>query len=169
MIIVKYIMLLLILISAGILGKNISNKYIYRLKELQDMKNALNILKNKIKFTYEPLPEIFEYIAKNSTPNISKIFVKSINKMKQKTASKAWEDAVEENTCNLNEEDKNAIKMLSKLLGMTDVEGQISQIDITENFLNNQIQNAEMERQKNEKLYKKLGITIGATIVIILI
>ena len=59
--------------------------------------------------------------------------------------------------------------MLSKLLGMTDVEGQISQIDITENFLNNQIQNAEMERQKNEKLYKKLGITIGATIVIILI
>ena len=59
MIIVKYIMLLLILISAGILGKNISNKYIYILKELQDMKNALNILKNKIKFTYEPLPEIF--------------------------------------------------------------------------------------------------------------
>lgn len=169
MIIVKYIMLLLILISAGILGKNISNKYIYRLKELQDMKNALNILKNKIKFTYEPLPEIFEYIAKNSTPNISKIFVKSINKMKQKTASKAWEEAVEETTYNLNEEDKNAIKMLSKLLGMTDVEGQISQIDITENFLNNQIQNAEMERQKNEKLYKKLGITIGATIVIILI
>lgn len=167
--ILKCIMLLFILIFASMLGKIISKRYVYRLQELCDMKNALNILKNKIKFTYEPLSEIFEYISKNSIKNISTIFNKSINKMKLQTASEAWEEAVEETECNLKEEDKNVIKMLSKLLGMTDVEGQVSQIEITENFLNNQIQKAELEKQKNENLYKKLGMTVGAAIVIILI
>lgn len=165
----KYTLLIFIFIFASVLGKIISKKYTYRLQELCDMKNALNILKNKIKFTYEPLPEIFEYISKNSIKNISTIFNKATQKMKLETASKAWEEAVEETECNLKEEDKNVIKMLSKLLGMTDAEGQVSQIEITENFLNSQIQEAELEKQKNEKLYKKLGMTVGAAIVIILI
>lgn len=169
MIFIKYIILFLILIFAGALGKIISKKYTYRLNELRDMKNALNILKNKIKFTYEPLSEIFEYIADNSIKNISNIFKNSVEKMNLKTASESWEESVQETESNLKDEDKNILKMLSKLLGITDMEGQVSQIEITENFLNNQIQDAEMEKQKNEKLYKKLGMVMGLAIVIILI
>ena len=60
------------------------------------------------------------------------------------------------------------MKTLSKLLGQTDSEGQISQIEITQNFLNTQIKDAEEEKRKNEKLYSKLGTTIGLAIVIIL-
>ena len=44
-----------------------------------------------------------------------------------------------------------------------------SQIEVTETFLEKQIREAEKEKQKNEKLYKKLGATIGLAIVIILI
>ena len=54
------------------------------------------------------------------------------------------------------------------MLGQTDVEGQISQIEITESFLENQIQEAIIERQKNEKLYTRLGTIMGMTVVIIL-
>ena len=165
----KYVMLLFLFLLASLLGMILSKKYTYRLQELCDMQNALNILKNKIKFTYEPLNEIFEYISKNSIKNISNIFKTASEKMKENTASKAWEEAVEKSDNNLKEDDKKVIKMLSKLLGITDVDGQISQIEITENFLKNQIQDAEIEKQKNEKLYKKLGFTIGAVIVIMLI
>ena len=161
-------MIFLFILSAS-LGLTLSQKYTYRLQELCDMQNALNILKNKIKFTYEPLNEIFEYISKNSTKNISNIFRMANEQMKETTASKAWEEAIDKSNNNLKEEDKNVVKMLSKLLGITDVEGQISQIEITENFLKNQIKEAEVEKQKNEKLYKKLGLTIGAAIIIMLI
>lgn len=48
------------------------------------------------------------------------------------------------------------------------MEGQLSQIEITESFLEEQIRQAQEEKNKNEKLYQKLGMTIGLAIVIIL-
>ena len=114
--IIKYTMLFLIFISSALIGKYISQQYLYRLKELEEIKNALNILKTKIKFTYEPIPEIFEELANNSSYNISEIFKKSKNKMKTKSASISWEEAIDETVCNLNKEDKQKLKTLSKLL-----------------------------------------------------
>ena len=94
--------------------------------------------------------------------------MKAKENMKEISAGEAWEKAVEETECNLNNEDKKIVKTLSKLLGKTDVEGQISQIEITEKFLEGQIKEAEEERRKNEKLYTRLGTVMGLTIVIIL-
>ncbi len=165
----KYSLLILVFISSTLIGKYLSLRYSYRLTELEELKTALNILKSKIKFTYEPLPEIFYSITQNTNKNISKIFLNAINKMKIENASIAWEKSIEEYDGNLTKEDKQVIKNLSRLLGATDLEGQISQIEVTENFLENQIRQAQEEKNKNEKLYKKLGSTIGLAIVIILI
>ena len=84
------------------------------------------------------------------------------------TAGEAWEKALKESDTNLNEEDLHVLLMLSKMLGQTDVEGQISQIEKTEEFLEGQIKEAEEERKKNEKLYTRLGTVLGLAIVIIL-
>lgn len=166
--VIKYIILFLILLSSSMIGKALSKKYIYRLKELEEMQNSLNILKNKIKFTYEPIPEIFEEIAKNTNRNIGNIFKIAKEKMNYTTANIAWEKAVDETNTNLNEEDKYVIKTLSKLLGQTDIEGQTSQIEITEKFLEGQIKEATEAKQKNEKLYTRLGTIMGLAIIIIL-
>lgn len=168
MVFVKYFILFLILVSSTLIGKFFSNKYVYRLEELEDVKNSLNILKTKIKFTYEPIPEVFGEIAENVNSNISRLFLLAKQNMEKMSAGKAFEEAVDNAICNLKSEDKKVIKMLSKLLGRIDVEGQISQIEITEEFLENQIKEAEEEKKKNERLYTRLGTVIGLTIVIIL-
>ncbi|MBR3163256.1 MAG: hypothetical protein IKF17_04070 [Clostridia bacterium] len=49
------------------------------------------------------------------------------------------------------------------------MDGQVSQIEVTKAFIDMQINKAEEERRKNEKLYKTLGITIGLALVILLI
>ena len=165
---IKYFILFLILILATMIGRFLSKKYVYRLEELEDIKNALNILKSKIKFTYEPIPEIFGEISKTSGKNVSNLFEIAKNKMNDLTANEAWEEAVGESQNNLKKEDKDVLKTLSKLLGQTDVEGQISQIEITENFLESKIQEAIEEKKKNEKLYTRLGTIMGLAIVIIL-
>lgn len=71
--------------------------------------------------------------------------------METTTANIAWEQAVEETETNLKMQDKQTIKKLSKLLGQTDVDGQVSQIEITENFLENQIKKhfAKNKKMKN--------------------
>lgn len=166
--IIKYFILFLILVSSSMIGKILSKKYVHRLEELEEMRNSLNILKSKIKFTYEPIPEIFGEISKNANPNIRNIFKSAKEKMNTTTANIAWEQAIDESTTNLKNEDKHILKTLSKLLGQTDTEGQISQIQLTEKFLETQIKEATDEKQKNEKLYTRLGTIMGLAIVIIL-
>lgn len=167
--ILKIFMLFGVFIISNYIGKVIAGKFKYRLEELQEMKNALNIFKTKIKFTYEPIPEIFAEISNTSTKNIGNIFKIAKEQMKDKTAGESWKNAIEESKNNLNDEDKKTLYMLSKMLGESDVEGQVSQIDITLEFLEKQIKQAEEEKNKNEKLYRKLGTIMGLAIVIVLI
>ena len=89
--------------------------------------------------------------------------------MKFCAAGEAWNKAIDTNILNIVDEDKNILKNLSKLLGATDLQGQKSQIDVTSSFLDEQIKKAEKEREKNEAMYRKLGMIIGLTIVIVLI
>ena len=167
--VIKCFMLLLVFIASSFIGRCIAKKYSYRLEELEEIKNILNVFKSKIRFTYEPIPEIFREMASNAKENIGQIFEEARKNMQNFSAGEAWENAVQTSETNLTDEDKHVLLMLSKMLGQTDVEGQISQIEITENFLGKQIKEAQQEKDKNEKLYRKLGTTIGLAIVIILI
>lgn len=169
MIIIKLLVLSLVFASCLYIGILVSNKYSGRVKELKDMKNALNMLETKIKYTYEALPEIFEEISKQITGEIGQIFRNSAKKMQVKSAGDAWNESIDLANTNMNIEDKAILKTLGKLLGKTDAEGQISEIKLVSNFLDTQMKAAEQERNKNEKMYKTLGGIVGLTIVIILI
>lgn len=156
MIFVKYSILVLIFGTTFYIGILISKKYSNRVKELQDIKNALSIFKAKIQFTYEPLPEIFTEISRKTGGNIGNIFKKTCEKMKKNNAEDSWIKAIELTNTNLNNEDKTILKGLGKLLGKTDIKGQISQIELTSTFLDKQIDNAITEREKNGKMHKTL-------------
>lgn len=166
--IVKYFILFLILLLSSLIGKLLSTKYVHRLQELEEIQNALSMLKTKIKFAYDPIPDIFNEISERTIKNVANIFKLANENMKYKTADIAWEQAIEKVDTNLNKDDKQILKNLSKLLGKTDAEGQISQIEIVQNFLNTQINQAVEEKQKNEKLFTRLGTIFGLTIIIIL-
>lgn len=169
MIIIKSIIYILIFVSSTCIGILISNKYKNRVNDLKEFKSMLNIMNTKIRYTYEPIGEIAKDISQMAESNISCIFKEIYNQLKNKPISEAWDIAVETYGDNFSIDDKNIIKSMGKMLGKTDVDGQISEISQAEEFLKVQIENAEKERQKNEKLYKSLGMAIGMAIVIILI
>ena len=89
--------------------------------------------------------------------------------MENKNAGEAWNEAIEASNVMLEQEDKDILKNLGKLLGKTDIEGQLSEIELTSSFLDSQIKKAEQERERNGKLYKTLGVITGIGIVIVLI
>ena len=92
---IKLIILNLILVSSTIIGITFSKKYTYRVKELQEMKNALNIFMTKIKFTYEPIPSTFLYISEKVEGNVSKIFKNATEEMENKPAGEAWDKSLD--------------------------------------------------------------------------
>lgn len=168
---IKYISLMSILFLAIYIGNLMSKKYINRVNELVQIKLALNIIKSKIKFTQIPLKDIFEQIYKNTEElNIKEFWKNTINELnKNIEIETAWENAIKETEINLNKEDLSILLDMGKMLGKTDVDGQVSNLEIATTFIDTQIQKAEAEKQKNSKLYKTLGVVTGLSIVIILI
>ena len=172
MLFVKYSILFIIFLIAGLIGNLFLNKYKNRVEELKSFKEAFNIIESKIKFTYEPLGDIFEEISNLFYKNkINCIFRDTKNNMKKMDIKTSWNDAIDENKYifNLNDEDINTIKKIGNMLGKTDVQGQLSEINLNMNFLDTQITYAEESRKKNEKMYRTLGTIFGLAIVIILI
>lgn len=146
-----------------------SKKYSNRVRDLKEIRKALNFFEEKIKFTYEPIPDVFEEISKKMSENIGEIFSNASKKMENISAGEAWEEAVNNANTSFTKEDIEILKGLAKMLGRTDIDGQVSEIRLTNKFIDVQIKDAENEKAKNEKLYKTLGATVGLAIVIVLI
>lgn len=169
MIFIKSILLLSVFSITTFLGLAMANRYKERVKDLKSILSILNIIETKIKYTYEPLPQIFEDISKQFKASIGNIFKMAKDKMKQVSAGDAWEYAIENSSSNMSEEDLSILKNLNKMIGKTDAEGQLSELELMKSFIETQIGKAEEEQKKNEKLYKNLGMTVGLALVIILI
>lgn len=167
--ILKIFILIIIMGMCTSLGLIKSNKFKLRVEDLQEIKKALIIAKTKMRYTYETLPELFLEISKDLKLNIAKIFLKANEYMKEFNAGQAWEKAMDDSENNFSKRDLNIIKGLSKLLGQTDLEGQLVQLEVTNKLLEEQIEEADNLKKKNTKLYRTLGATIGLAIMIIFI
>ena len=168
----RYVFLIAILIGSTSIGFLISKGYKNRVLELRCFSNLINILQNKIKFTHKPLCDVLEEVSNIKTnARISQIFKKTAKNLENQTCEEALDKAITEEKVflNLNTEDIELIKILGTVLGKTDIDGQMSEINQFNVLLANQIAKAEQEQLKNEKMYKSLGTIVGLVIVIILI
>lgn len=168
---IRYIFFILILGSSTSIGFLLSNRYTNRVEELKSISKLINILQNKIKFTRKPLKEIFSELSKlGENENINCICLKVSKNLENQKMSNIWNNMVEEESKNLSlkDDDINLLKTLGNILGKSDVDGQMSEINLFAELFKNQIQKAEQEREKNAKMYKSLGTIIGLVIVIVL-
>lgn len=166
--ILKMMLLFLVFGICTMLGILKAKSYDARVEELKKMKNALEMLKSKIEFTYAPIKDIFVEVTKVVYSNEENIFQNTVNLMEQEGVTQSWNMAVEKEI-KLSKEDRETLKMFGKLLGKTDKVGQINEINVTSQLLNTQIEKAEQEKNKNYKLFKTLGSVVGIGICIILI
>lgn len=167
MIYIKFINLISIFIICSYIGYIKAKSFENRVIELNKFQNALVMFKSKIEFTYEPINSIFSDISKVIYLNEENIFLKTINCEQEIYLS--WIKSINETKNNLIKEDKDIIKMFGKMLGKTDIQGQVNEILLTQSLIEKQIEKAEQEKNKNMKLYKTMGVICGMGICIILI
>ena len=167
--VIKIILLIMVMVMCSFLGIIKANRFKLRVVDLCEMKKALNLIITKMRYTYEPLPELFKEVSKELNKNIANIFITAHTYMNELNAKEAWKKSVGESSSNFTNEDINIIKGLGNLLGKTDLEGQLMQIELTTKLLEEKIKEATNLQNKNTKLYKTLGTTIGLAIMIIFI
>jgi len=160
---------LAILLASIQIGAVMASRYTNRYKELKECKLALSILQTNIEYTMMPIPDIFRDIAQKVKQPIAGLFQTAVENMENCCAGEAWEKSLEIVGTNLIKEDKDALQNLSKLLGKTDIEGQVKEIQLVNHFLDTQIQEALSAKNKNGKLYRTLGVVSGLTIVIMIL
>lgn len=164
---IKFFILFCILITCSYIGILKSKKYENRVLELNKFENALVMFKSKIEFTYEPIKEIFLDISKIIYNNENNFFKSTIEE--KSDIYEAWCKSIDMNKNNLSLEDIEVIKMFGKQLGKTDLKGQVYEIELEQSLIKRQFEEAEVEKNKNVKLFKSIGVILGIGICIILI
>jgi len=170
----KIIGSLLIVLSSSMIGYYFGNKYSARLENLLHLEQCIKILETEIVYGAVPLPEALNNVYLKGNKKVSYIFKQIRNNLlynKDGDLLESFEvvkrQLIEE--LNLNDEDVELFLSLGRLLGISDRADQeknfkliLNQIDILKN-------EAKLEKDRNEKMYKNLGILAGIAIVIILL
>lgn len=164
----------IVLLSCSFIGFVLSNDLKKRPRQLRELQGLLQMFENQIAYLSDVIVEAFERISRVGRCETCIFFSRTAGILREDGscgAPAAWEKAVREciRLTSLNKEDEEILSAFGKSLGNTDLEGQIKNIRLTLSQLKVQEEKAEEYRNRNERMYKSLGLLGGATIVILLL
>ncbi|KNY26696.1 stage III sporulation protein SpoIIIAB [Pseudobacteroides cellulosolvens] len=170
----KIIGSILILISSSFLGFYFSKECTRRPSELRELQRLLQMFENEISFLSSTVTEAFTKLSNYYESSTRLFFSGTAELLKDKNginAFDAWEKAVKENIKKtaLKKEDEAILLSFGKILGASDLEGQINNIRLTLTQLKMQEEKAEEVKEKNRTMYRNLGVLGGLAVVIVLI
>ncbi|HEE9844915.1 TPA: stage III sporulation protein SpoAB [Clostridium perfringens] len=170
----KNFFLLIIVLLSSLIGYLYGEGFRNRLSQLRELKRALIDFENDIVYTYTPLPESIESIALKAKNPIKELFNEISFKLKNNEVENvymAFKESINEHKkeMNLRNKDFEILLDLSKSLGETNVEGQIKIFNLAKEKLDIELEIAEDECNKNTKVYRYLGVAVGAMIAIFLV
>lgn len=174
LLIIKIISLLLIVLISSFIGYLIANKYNVRVKELEDIICALDLLETRVKYTYDTIADSFEFVSDNMKTKAYRIFMicsGTLKSNKNMSAGDIFRTVADEEGVylDLTKDDIEILKGLGTSLGQVDLEGQLKNIILVKELLNKQLTEAIDGKNKNYKLSRNMGVFIGLIIMIILI
>lgn len=164
----------MIIISSTYLGFYYGSKMIKRINELTELERLGTLLENEIVYSHTPLPQAFFSISSRQGNNIEKLFYKIYEKLLNNETDSIFQAvslAVNENfrQLNIEKDDFKILMNLAKSLGDYDIEGFKKVFALYKIGIKNKITDAENKKNKNIKMYRYLGFSIGAMAVIMII
>lgn len=165
---------IIVVLSCSFLGFVLSQDLKKRPRQLRELQGLLQMFENQITYLSDIIIEAFERISMVGRCGTCVFFKRTAEILREDgscSAPGAWERAVREciRETSLNKEDEEILAAFGKSLGNTDLEGQIKNIRLTLSQLKVQEDKAEENRNRNERMYRSLGLLGGAAIVILLL
>ena len=144
-----------------------------RRNELLGFKKAFVLFSGENMYAGGALWEVFEGIGNRCTGRAGKVFLKASVLLYMKGADSAlaaWEEAVDEATEGsfMAEEDIVNIKAFGRCLGFSDERSQLSNAELTVNYIEEKSSELKEAYSEQKKLYKSLGVMAGLLITVVI-
>lgn len=162
-----------IIIASTLIGLEYSKKYTERLNNLKYIQNCIQMLETEVVYSCNQLPSAFENIYKKGNKKVSFLF-NDIKEYLIKNKDKSLFESFNHNLVKskdrlyLENDDVEIVLALGRVLGTSDITDQQKHFKTTIMNLEINQDDAKEKKDKNEKMYKSLGVLFGFAIVLIL-
>lgn len=170
----KLVFIFMLFFIASYIGFLYGETFRKRYDVLKEILKTLIILQNEILYGSTPLPEALSNIEKKTSKPL-KTLIGNVNKELCNGEAESVYSAFKseyvslQNYFYLSDSDKNFLVDFIKSLGESGLYGQEKIFNLVIENIRSNLQEAEEEAKKNIKVYRYLGICIGAMITIFLI
>ena len=144
------------------------------IRDLKEIQKVLLLLNNEIIYSNTPLPNALFDVGNKVSEPISNVFIKMANMLDEGTSNSVYESfekAYLENKekLSLNSDDYKILEDFFKTLGSSGISGQEKIFSLALENIDINYKEAKKKEKENIKLYRTLGISIGAMLAIFFI
>lgn len=163
----------LVVFATSSMGFSVARTYRDRPLQLRQLQSALQALATEIAYGATPLPEAFASLAMTTPAPVDRLFAEAAASLRQagstaQVAFGAGVDALKGKSA-LNSTDLRILLQLAPVLGISDRSDQERHLLLTAGQLQREEFKAEEERQRNERMWRYLGVLSGLLLVILLL
>lgn len=174
MFVVKLFSSFLIIFSSSLIGYLYGTKYSKRVSNLMYLQQCIRILETEILYGANPLPEALNNVYKKGNKKISIIFEVIKNNLLNKKEKSLYDcfldiESILRNKLYFHQKEIEVFMTLGQTLGTSNRKDQEKNFKMVITQLKSLEEEAKIEKKKNEKMYKSLGVLTGIAIVIILL
>lgn len=174
MLIIKLFGSCLIIVSSSLIGYLYGIRYSKRLSNLIYLQQCIKLLETEILYGATPMPDALNNVYRKGNEKISFVFKEIRHNLLSSKDKSLYECFIEEkdtlkDKLHLSQEDVEVFMTLGQTLGTSNRKDHEKNFKMVITQLKSLEEEARMEKEKNEKMYKSLGILTGIAIVIILL
>lgn len=150
-------------------GENFKGRY----RDLNDILNSLLLLNNEVIYGNTPVPQALHYVAQKTSYHLRNLLLNVSEKLINGESSTVYhafkgEYKKMKEDFFIIDEDKKILSDFTRSLGETGVFGQDKIFNLTIENIKLNCKKSEAIANKNTKMYRSLGICVGAMLVVFL-
>ncbi|MBU3106606.1 stage III sporulation protein AB [Clostridium gasigenes] len=169
----KMISIGIIFCASTYIGFYHGEKFKGRYRDLNDILNSLLILNNEVIYGNTPVPQALHYVSEKTSCHLRNLLLRVSEKLingESKTVYHAFKDEYRKMKEDffIIEEDEKILSDFTRELGESGVFGQDKIFNLTIENIKLNCKKSETIANKNTKMYRSLGICVGAMLAVFL-
>ncbi|WP_442604481.1 stage III sporulation protein SpoIIIAB [Paenibacillus sp. KN14-4R] len=163
-----------VILSAGtIFGFHQAMQYARRPRQIRQVIGMIQRLETEISYGFTPLPEAFRHASGSFTEPLSSMLIEAaegLNSSEGRSTSDIWGQAVKRawGRSSMKRGELDILLQLGSTLGATDRLDQVKHMRLAISQLQVEEDGARDEQGRYEKMWRSLGVLMGALIVILM-